>query len=255
MTDFVHRLLGRPGPAAPPIRPVIASLFEPRRARAAVDAALPLGEVTDSPQATFAVPPAAAAAAPVVAPSPSVPRLTPALPAREPEPPAPRKDGTPVAPEQPEPREEGPLAADAPASAHPVTVEVVLPEPARLPAEPARTSPERPAKTRRGGRAATPDMPSPSAPTPFPAEAGPVRAHPVRPVPAAAREPADVPKPPRPASRRAPAAEPTVHISIGRVEVKAAPQPAPPPARAESPRRPAVSLDDYLRNRAGGERR
>ncbi len=248
MTDFVHRLLGRPGPAAPPIRPVIASLFEPRRGRPAVDAALPMGEVTDSPQETLAVP----AAAPVVTRPPSAPRLAPALPAREPEPPAPREHGTPSAPEQRAPREDGTFAVDAPAAAHPVTVEVVLPEPARLPAAPARTTPERPAKTRRGARAAAPSLEDQPAPESLPAEAEPVRAHPVRPAPAAAREPVDVPKPTRPVSRRTPAAEPAVHISIGRVEVKAAAPPAPP-ARTESRRRPAVSLDDYLRDR--GERR
>ncbi|MEV7037721.1 hypothetical protein [Amycolatopsis sp. NPDC051061] len=251
MTDFVHRLLGRTGAAAPPIRPVVASLFEPRRARAAVDAALPMGEVTDSPQETFELP----AAAPVVTQPPSAPRLASEVPWREPEPPAPREDEAPIAQERPAPREDGTLTVDAPAAAHPVTVEVVLPEPARLPAAPARTTPERPAKTRQGGRAAAPSLEDESAPPSFPAEAEPVRAHPVRPAPAAAREPVDVPKPSRPVSRRAPAAEPTVHISIGRVEVKAAPQPAPRPARAESPRRPAVSLDDYLRNRAGGDRR
>jgi len=48
------------------------------------------------------------------------------------------------------------------------------------------------------------------------------------------------------------AAEPTVHISIGRVEVKAV-APAPP-RRPEKGRRTAPSLDDYLRDRTVGER-
>jgi hypothetical protein len=45
-----------------------------------------------------------------------------------------------------------------------------------------------------------------------------------------------------------------VHISIGRVEVKAAAQPtAPKPAQRAN--QPVLSLDDYLRDRAGGDRR
>jgi hypothetical protein len=45
---------------------------------------------------------------------------------------------------------------------------------------------------------------------------------------------------------------PDVHVSIGRIELKAAPQPAPPaPSRASS-RRPHLSLSDYLARRRGG---
>lgn len=52
-----------------------------------------------------------------------------------------------------------------------------------------------------------------------------------------------------------PAAAPTIHVSIGRVEVRAVSAPAagvrPRPASASTP---AVSLDDYLRSRDGGRR-
>ncbi|HEV2777780.1 MAG TPA: hypothetical protein VGX25_00110, partial [Actinophytocola sp.] len=54
--------------------------------------------------------------------------------------------------------------------------------------------------------------------------------------------------------RRAPVAEPTVHISIGRVEVRATAEPGAP-SRAPASGRPRLSLDDYLRGRAGGDRR
>ena len=44
--------------------------------------------------------------------------------------------------------------------------------------------------------------------------------------------------------------QPPVHVTIGRVEVRA-PAAAPPPAAAPTPTRPALSLDDYLRTRGG----
>jgi hypothetical protein len=45
------------------------------------------------------------------------------------------------------------------------------------------------------------------------------------------------------------AREPAVHVSIGRLEVRAAPAGAPAPRRQEAPR--PSSLDDYLRQRGG----
>lgn len=51
--------------------------------------------------------------------------------------------------------------------------------------------------------------------------------------------------------RRGPAqAQPTINVTIGRVEVRATPAPAPAPRRAESAS-PRMSLDDYLRRRNG----
>jgi hypothetical protein len=47
---------------------------------------------------------------------------------------------------------------------------------------------------------------------------------------------------------------PTIQVRIGRVEVRAIMSPAPPP-RAKAPRRgPALSLDEYLKQRNGGQR-
>ena len=48
-------------------------------------------------------------------------------------------------------------------------------------------------------------------------------------------------------NRAAAAAEPVVHVSIGRLEVRAAPVAAAPPRRREGPQ--PSSLDDYLRQR------
>lgn len=46
---------------------------------------------------------------------------------------------------------------------------------------------------------------------------------------------------------------PTVHISIGRIDVRAVTQPSPP-ARTITPHRPKLTLDDYLQGRNEGKR-
>lgn len=51
-----------------------------------------------------------------------------------------------------------------------------------------------------------------------------------------------------PTQHRAEQSEPVVHVSIGRLEVRAAPNNATPPARRSDAPRPS-SLDDYLRQR------
>jgi hypothetical protein len=45
---------------------------------------------------------------------------------------------------------------------------------------------------------------------------------------------------------------PTIQVTIGRIEVRAVPPPAPPPKQRSAP--PVMSLDDYLRQRDGGRR-
>jgi hypothetical protein len=50
----------------------------------------------------------------------------------------------------------------------------------------------------------------------------------------------------------APQQAPTVHVTIGRIEVRATPPPVPPPKQRTTP--PVMSLDDYLRQRDGGRR-
>jgi hypothetical protein len=59
--------------------------------------------------------------------------------------------------------------------------------------------------------------------------------------------------PPSAAPQPATTAEPTIHVTIGRVEVRATPQPAPA-AKPTSAAAPTMSLDEYLRARDGGRR-
>jgi hypothetical protein len=65
-------------------------------------------------------------------------------------------------------------------------------------------------------------------------------------------------EPPAPVSVEhvsAPDASPTIRVSIGRVEVRAIMPPAPPAPRTRPERRgPALSLDEYLKRRNGGQR-
>ncbi len=71
--------------------------------------------------------------------------------------------------------------------------------------------------------------------------------------------PANRPAPPafaaRPAGLRMAAQEsrPTIRVTIGRVEVRAVQSPAPAP-KAAKPAQPRLSLDEYLKPRAGGSR-
>lgn len=59
---------------------------------------------------------------------------------------------------------------------------------------------------------------------------------------------------PFPARRAEPAAEPVIQVTIGRIEVRATPAPRAP-ARERPAARPAVDLEEYLRQRAKGEGR
>lgn len=99
-----------------------------------------------------------------------------------------------------------------------------------------------------------PAMPAPSAVRPNPQETkAPERRQqqPVFPGPArqpvAVRRPLSVPRAPE-----QPAPEPTIHVTIGRVEIRAASTPASvPPVK---PAGPKLKLDEYLRARNGGGR-
>jgi hypothetical protein len=68
------------------------------------------------------------------------------------------------------------------------------------------------------------------------------------------RRPAVITRIPPLPPREIPAPEPSIHVTIGRVEVRAT---LPAPARLQPPRAaaPIMTLDQYLRERAGGSRR
>jgi hypothetical protein len=49
-----------------------------------------------------------------------------------------------------------------------------------------------------------------------------------------------------------PTSIPTINITIGRIDIRAVPAPAPSPTRRAAPPSPKISLQDYLNNRNGG---
>jgi len=70
--------------------------------------------------------------------------------------------------------------------------------------------------------------------------------------PAAPAHPRPAPPLPTPAMTLEP---PIVHVTIGRIDVRATPPPAPPPRRAPTPeRRSSLSLEQYLAERYRGQR-
>ncbi len=232
MTDFVDRLLGR-SPCAP-IRPLLPTLYEPV-AFGAADEPLPMGSFTDSAGSEHAT--GTAAAEELSVPEPPRALLT---------------------------------AAGPPSAVHPATISPAARGAAN---EPPHAAPRGPAPAL-----------SPPATPPHQMAAGPLvrrpsREHPRPPGPSSAatspaEEPAvrrsvgDVPsRIPTTAHERVlarpnalqqdfvrerdRAREPDVHISIGRVEIKAAVTAASPARRADSSRRPQLTLDDYLKSRGG----
>ncbi|MEE1782968.1 hypothetical protein PUR71_08570 [Streptomyces sp. SP17BM10] len=222
--DFVNRLLGAGGADGPPVRPLIGSLFEPRRR---MQVGLPPTEPSPlAAESADSSPPAvghelpAAESPGLLPPSPEPAELPPPA-GRAPEPPQAVRTEPPTGPGRP---------------AEPA---VALPKPRRADASPeeptGRTVPEE----EHAASAEPPAEDVPTAPVP-----DPVRAHPV---PASIVDPLLVPR------RERASAAPDVRITIGRVEVRAGHQPpTPQPPRRIPGRRPAMSLEDYLRTRAGG---
>ncbi|WP_158892899.1 hypothetical protein [Amycolatopsis anabasis] len=258
MTDFVDRLLGRPG--APPIRPVVPSLFEPITS-AGAEPPLPMGTFTGSepgPQRT------------------DEPRPVDTTAGNGGEPPAPAPVPAPPIAVVREPIAPPPVPAESTGEKAPPTAVVhqVTGEPAPIPTAPQTPAPVRVPGERRvetvreivhhtappAAAPAThpvsavrvPEPPEPAYPREPPPAPVPPASHPVRPVapgfPAVPPIPVAAPVP----LRREPS-EPDVHITIGRVEVKAAVE-AERPKRRDPGKRPVLSLDEYLRGRAGGDR-
>ncbi len=103
--------------------------------------------------------------------------------------------------------------------------------------------------------------PASAPPAPAPSPAAPTQAKPAKAAPAPVPAPPilqprvqAVERGPFPARREEPAAEPVIHVTIGRIEVRATPAPKAP-ARERQAARPAVDLEEYLRQRAQGEGR
>lgn len=247
MTDFVNRLLGLAG--APAIRPVVASLFEPVVA-AVVARPLPMGEVTESDPP--ALPAEGGPARVIDGRRPSRRDRWASVASRPVTTARPPAAGLVTGPEPAQ--EPATTAVDAQAPDFPATV--VVGHPVDLPRQAAASVPSATAQPPVfvTGDPVPESVASVATEAPAAHAVGDVtrpRSHPV-----AARHDALQ----RPATRavpavgqQKPATEPTVHISIGRVEVRAVAAPATP-KRPEQGRRNAPSLDDYLRNRAGGER-
>lgn len=235
MNDFVDRLLGRPGAAA--IRPVVPTLFEP---------AAPLRTPPVLPMGTFSE--SGAPGEPAV---PSVPRAVS---------PTPGPVAVPVS--EPAPFVHESRETHERYETHEVRVEPAAPRrlPGRLSRETVREIPQErddvvtppaPISLTTSTVAAVPVAVAPAAAVPA-APLAPTSEL-VRAFPVARSRPGETPTlPARPptARRQTEPAGPDVHISIGRVEIKAVPGPAPAP-RPERPRRPVLGLDEYLKERGG----
>lgn len=225
MTDFVDRLLGRTG--FPGIAPAIPTLFEPLSTPRSEDP-LPSGVFTTSTSS-----PDVAATRPVV-PS-SVPVV-----AHAPQP-------QPIAPSVPT------LAASAPlaVAAHAMRVETERHIEATVDRlrDPVAAVRELSTTLVREQVSVPAACPTPVATT----ETLTNRVHTQH----VSQKPSEAPTRSRPPIRQRVGAvrEPDVHITIGRVEITATPPAAAPKQRADASKRPILSLDDYLRDRAGGDRR
>ena len=215
MSDFLASLLARGVGAAPAIRPRLPSLFESPAGRAPMVEANEVAETVVLRPA----PPTATSRDTVMVGEAQV-HLAP--------PPAasPGRALTPPQSTQPEPGRATPTAPVAVAA--PV---VPSPAPAQAPAVEADATPRPEPAT--GIAPSIPRMPAP----PLPAAVIPLS----RPVAVRVAEPQRRPEPP------------AVRITIGRVEVRAVPA-NPPAARPGRRASPKLSLEDYLRPRAGGAR-
>ena len=244
MSDFIDRLAARAIGSGAALAPRLPSLFEPLQ-RAPVMAMADEGEAPVRARDTGPKPPAASAATPPPRPrmpahaliEPRTARTAPAEQAPLPLPGRAATD-TPHAPTPP-PRAAAPVRAMA---AEPSRVTPVSERTA------ARPSPVSPRESRiapsRHEAAHPPTAAGALLPVPAPVFATtnglPASSQLGR---AAMCRPRDVPA--GRASRTS--SEPVVHVSIGRLEVRAAPAVATPPRRRDGPQ--PGSLDDYLRQR------
>lgn len=238
MRDFLDRLLGRDD--APAIRPLIPSLFETFPEVPVADS-LPMGTFSDTGGPMNTSPAAAESMgtqpdrAPVsVVTAAAEHRMVGTRPSRSAMASPPMPDRTPLLSGE---RSARPDPAVVPRNSPEEQRKIASTAPPMLDA-PHREAPEHPAPN--------PDpvavkQDSSSLPRP---ETVPARSHPV--------SHSSVPLPPPPART---SREPDVHISIGRVEVRATPAPQPSERKSATANRLRLTLDDYLRARAGGDPR
>lgn len=242
MSDFLDRMAARAIGGDATLAPRLPSLFEPLQ-RAPIMPSLDEGEAPARPHdALAAAPPAHDIANPPRSPVPARASIEPPAAHVTPAPRAPLPTPARAATERPRELLQPPPAAASPARASAAEPAATPSVPARptaslspLPPRQVRVAPARQEAARRApvpGGALLP-APSPVFATTPAASASP---GPRRTVQAAAH-----------AERAVATTEPVVHVSIGRLEVRAAPAAAAPPRRREGPR--PGSLDDYLRQR------
>ena len=249
MSDFLERLAMRAIGSETSLVPRLASLFEPLPR--APGMSLP-DDGTTSPRHREAVPPATASSTvapmrfqhvPVMAP-PDAWRVTPVAPD-----PVAARTPAPVAPSTPRDVAQPALIAATPAVSPVVERSVASPMSAR-PTEAFATQPVRPRRTPVAADQTETTMPPHASSGALLTAFAPVFSAPHTADTPTRSSPADV--------MRALAAqpgtgdvvsEPVIHVSIGRLEVRAAPAPATPPRHRDGP--PPSSLDHYLRQRGG----
>ncbi|MFB9925202.1 hypothetical protein ACFORO_02650 [Amycolatopsis halotolerans] len=270
MNDFVDRLLGRID--APPIRPLVPTLFEPASPVGA-EPGLPMGTFTES------------ARKPVVAKETERVREVPGLGQVIRETlatlPGPvervresevfhterveggretrvlRPESVERVREVPKPGEPGTVVRESVVESRTHTEHATVSSSERV----AESLREREVRTEHLQRETTVPQPATAAePETAPASPEPIRVAPVRTVEPVRAHPVTRPRPepgPQPQQqlrqplvirRQKAPAQPDVHISIGRVEVTARPAPAAAP-KPRQERKPLLSLDDYLRER------
>ncbi|MHB1057962.1 MAG: hypothetical protein ACYC0F_08780 [Rhodanobacter sp.] len=247
MSDFLDRMAARAIGGETPLAPRLPSLFEPLQ-RAPVMPPVDEGEMPARGRDAGATTPVAQTAAPsprspAHARESMEPRAARIAPAERPALPTPARAAAdaPRAPVPPSPQAASPVRAI-------VADRAIAPPTPERPVTAASPVSPRQSHVAPSRQKAVP-MPAPSgvllpAPAPVFAATGAVPGRSERTV--AARAAAA-----RAESRAAAATgESVVHVSIGRLEVRAAPATAAPPRRREGP--PPASLDDYLRQRGKG---
>jgi hypothetical protein len=247
MSDFLDRVAARAIGGEATLAPRLPSLFEP----SAHTPILPAVQEDGSATANHATSPAEdtlRAVEPLRPPRATSPRPTDASRLASIEPPAART----LAPVASVPDRATPATARAapPMPSAPITTRARVPpsESESASAEPAMPLPVQPRQTRtappraEAAPALVGSLLSPSAPVFATPRIAPARE---RVDHASAIRPRAAPD----GGHAAPASEPIVHVSIGRLEVRAAPAAAAPARRRDEPR--PASLDDYLRHRGG----